>query len=73
MWPTLNRDVLFQDLPVCLWPNDNQPEMDSRVRGGVSGREGIPGHELLHQREEQLEAHTWYKHQARVLVFPYLV
>ena len=20
---------LFQDLPICLWPNDNQPEMYS--------------------------------------------
>ena len=46
-----------------------------RVGGGVSGwdREGVPRHELLHQGEEQLEAHTWYKHQARVVVCSYLV
>ena len=29
-----------------------------RVGGGVSGRKGVPGHELLHQGEEQLETLT---------------
>ena len=28
MWPTLNG-WLSQGLPICLWPNDNQPEMYS--------------------------------------------
>ena len=32
-----------------------------RVGGGVSRREGVPGHELLHQGEEQLEAQTRYE------------
>ena len=32
-----------------------------RVGGGVFGREGVPGHELLHQGEEQLEAQTRYE------------
>ena len=29
--------------------------------GGVSGREGVPGHELLHQGKEQLEALIRYE------------
>ena len=31
MWPTLNG-WLFQDLPICLWPNDNQLEVYSKVQ-----------------------------------------
>ena len=35
MWPTLNG-WLFQDFPICLWPNDNQG-------GGVCLRGGKGG------------------------------
>ena len=32
-----------------------------RVGGEVSGREGVPGHEPLHQGVEQLKAQTRYE------------
>ena len=29
---TYTEWMLFQDLPICLWPNDNQPEIYSMPR-----------------------------------------
>ena len=67
----------MQERGVPSYPRPNYPNLDiqynNRVGGGVSGWEGVPGHELLHEGEEQIEAHTWYKHQAKVLVYSYLV
>ena len=30
--------MLFQDLPICLWPNDNQPEMYSSILLGFGSK-----------------------------------
>ena len=71
MWPTLNRSY-FKLLPICLWPNDNQPEMysilfnrklhsqeGSRARG--MGGCFVPGNNNYGTVKPVLSDHAWAK------------